>query len=68
MNVGAIAAASAIAPDPGLRMIPMENPTPMRTPGLLFNNAAPQSRACRAFVALLRRRAMGQSSLSVRPA
>lgn len=68
MNVGAIAAASAIAPDPGLRMIPMESPTPMRTPGLLFDNAAPQSRACRAFVALLRRRAMGPVALSVSPA
>ncbi|MGY6272300.1 LysR substrate-binding domain-containing protein [Achromobacter denitrificans] len=68
MNVGAIAAASAISPDPGLRMIPMENPTPIRTPGLLFSNTAPQSRACRAFVALLRRRAAGHSSLSVRTA
>jgi len=61
MHVGAIAAASAIARDPGLRMIPLENPTPMRTPGLLFNNARPQTRAGRAFTALLRRRAMDHS-------
>ncbi|CAP43222.1 LysR substrate-binding domain-containing protein [Bordetella petrii] len=58
LPVGAIAAPSAVAPSPALRMIPMENPTPMRTPGLLLNREVPQSRPGRAFAALLRKQAM----------
>src|SRR3546814_2318637 len=38
LPVGAIAAASAVTPNPALRLIPMESPTPMRTPGLLFRS------------------------------
>ncbi|MCD0502717.1 LysR substrate-binding domain-containing protein [Bordetella petrii] len=62
LNVGAIAAASAVAPSPALRMIPMENPTPMRTPGLLFNPRLQQTRASRAFAALLRKQAMNNGA------
>lgn len=58
LPVGAIAAPSALAPDPALRLIPMESPTPMRTPGLLLNREQPQTPPGRAFAALLRKRAM----------
>lgn len=62
MPVGMIAAAGAIALNPSLRVIALENPTPMRTPGLLFNSEMPRSRASRAFAALLRRRAASRSA------
>lgn len=55
--VGMIAARSAIGSDPALRVIPLENPTPIRTPGLLFKNDRPQSRPGRAFAALVRKQA-----------
>lgn len=57
--VAAIVAPSAITPNAALRVIPMENPTPMRTPGLLLNPAVPQNRAGRAFAGLLRKQAIG---------
>jgi len=56
-RIGAIVAASAMTVGSTLRMIPMESPTPMRTPGLLFNAARPLGRASRAFAALLRKQA-----------
>ncbi|CAM3627645.1 LysR family transcriptional regulator [Bordetella sputigena] len=62
MQVGTIAVAGAAALNPALRVIPLENPTPMRTPGLLFNSELPQSRASRAFAALLRRQAMSRGA------
>lgn len=62
MHVGTIAVAGATALNRALRTIPLENPTPMRTPGLLFNSELPQSRASRAFAALLRRRAMARGA------
>jgi LysR family cyn operon transcriptional activator len=58
-NVGAIVAPNAIARDSGLRMIPLENPTPVRTPGLLFKADHPLDRAAKAFAALVRKQAMG---------
>jgi LysR family cyn operon transcriptional activator len=62
MQVATIAVAASTTLHPALRVIPLENPTPMRTPGLLFNSALPQSRASRAFAALLRRRAMARGA------
>ncbi|HYG42830.1 MAG TPA: LysR family transcriptional regulator substrate-binding protein, partial [Bordetella sp.] len=62
LPVGCIAAASAITPNPALRMIPMESPTPMRTPGLLLNPGLPQTRPGRAFAALLRKQAVASSA------
>ena len=67
LPVGTIAAATAIAPNPALRIIPMESPTPMRTPGLLLNPALPQSRPGRAFAALLRKQAMGSGAAAPAP-
>ncbi|MVW79043.1 LysR substrate-binding domain-containing protein [Bordetella sp. 02P26C-1] len=57
LPVGCIAAASAIPPNPSLRLIPLEGPTPMRTPGLLFNPRLPQTRPGLAFAGLLRKHA-----------
>ncbi|OZI60596.1 LysR substrate-binding domain-containing protein [Bordetella genomosp. 11] len=68
MQVGTIAVAGATALHRALRTIPLENPTPMRTPGLLFNNGRPQSPASRAFAALLRRRAMARGGRTARRA
>lgn len=66
MQVGTIAVAGATSLHRALRTIPLENPTPMRTPGLLFNNGRPQSPASRAFAALLRRRAMARGARTAR--
>jgi LysR family cyn operon transcriptional activator len=62
MEVATIAAASAVTLNPSLRVVPIENPTPMRVPGLLFKNGSAQTKASRAFAALLRRRAMARGS------
>jgi LysR family cyn operon transcriptional activator len=58
-DVAAIVAHNAMAHDSGLRMIPLENPTPVRTPGLLFKGNHPLDRAGKAFAALVRKQAMG---------
>lgn len=55
--IGTIAAPSAVGSNPALRLVPIESPTPMRTPGLLFNADQPRSRAARGFTALLRQQA-----------
>jgi LysR family transcriptional regulator, cyn operon transcriptional activator len=38
----------------GLRAIPLEDPTPLRTPGLLWKTDSPGSSACRSFIAIVR--------------
>lgn len=60
-DVGAVVAGNAVAQDSGLKMIPLENPTPVRTPGLLFKADHPQDRAGKAFAALVRKQAMGRA-------
>jgi LysR family cyn operon transcriptional activator len=62
IQVGAIVAANALGQMTGLAIVPMENPTPLRTPGLLFKDDRPQTRAVRAFAALLRKTAMASTS------
>lgn len=62
IQVGAIVAANALGQTTGLSVVPMENPTPLRTPGLLFKDDGPQTRAVRAFAALLRKTAMASTS------
>ena len=61
INVGAIMAANAVGHRDGLCVVPMESPTPLRTPGLLFKQGAPQTLQARAFVALLRKTAMAST-------
>ena len=57
-QAGAIVAANAIGSNMGLCVVPMESPTPIRTPGLLFKENLAPTRPVRAFVALLRKTAM----------
>jgi LysR family cyn operon transcriptional activator len=56
---GTIVAANVIRESTGLRQVALEDPTPVRTPGLLFNADQQLARPTRAFVTLLRRTATG---------
>lgn len=61
-HLGAIISRLA-APDAGdLRIVPLENPTPLRTPGVLNRRGAAQSPALRSFIAILRRVALRQEA------
>jgi len=62
IQVGAIVAANAVNPNLGLCLVPLENPTPMRTPGLLFRGGEPQSRLARDFAGLIRKQALATTS------
>ena len=60
--VGAIVAVNAIpAGLPGLRTIPIESPTPIRTPGILWRLEAPQEAAAQSFAVIVRKTALGHS-------
>ncbi|MEI2415228.1 LysR substrate-binding domain-containing protein [Orrella sp. JC864] len=56
--IGAIVAPSAVRSQAGLKLVPLENPTPLRTPGLLFKASRERTRPAIAFAALLRRLAV----------
>jgi LysR family cyn operon transcriptional activator len=57
MPVGAIAAVNAVPPAmAGLRMVPIESPTPIRTPGLVWPES-PQAAAVEAFAVVVRKTA-----------
>jgi len=62
MPIATIAAVNAVPAGLDLALIPLESPTPIRTPGLLFNETAPQIRPVRAFAALLRKTAAGREA------
>ncbi len=56
IRIGAIIAPSSIAGrEQNLRVIALESPTPVRTPGLLFSDEYAPTSAGRAFAALIRR-------------
>jgi LysR family cyn operon transcriptional activator len=58
MPVAAIAAVGAVPPTmAGLCMIPMESPTPIRTPGLLWPRAAEHTAAVQSFAVIVRKAA-----------
>jgi len=48
-----------------VKTIPLESPTPMRTPGILWKRDTEQSPAVRSFAAAMRKMALGRS---LRPA
>jgi LysR family cyn operon transcriptional activator len=48
-----------------VKTIPLESPTPMRTPGILWKRDAEQPAAVRSFAAAMRKMALGRS---LRPA
>lgn len=51
---GAIVSEHAVPEDSELRVVPLEDPTPLRTPGILWKTDTPGSSACRSFVAVVR--------------
>jgi len=62
MQIGAIAAINAVpAAMSGLRMIPIESPTPIRTPGILWRLGAQQAPAVQSFAVIVRKTALGNS-------
>jgi LysR family cyn operon transcriptional activator len=51
---GAIVSEHAVSERAGLHVVPLEDPTPLRTPGILWKTDVPGSSACRSFVAIVR--------------
>jgi LysR family cyn operon transcriptional activator len=69
MPIGAIVAVNAVpAALQGLRMIPIESPTPIRTPGILWRQQADKAAAVHSFAVIVRRTALGNSLRQVVPA
>jgi LysR family cyn operon transcriptional activator len=60
-----IVAPQAVPPRDDLRVIPLESPTPVRTPGILWQRGARQTPAVRSFANGIRKIALGRS---LRPA
>jgi len=64
-QLAAIVSSHAVQPRDDVRVIPLESPTPVRTPGMLWKRDAKQAPAVRSFAASIRKLALGQS---LRPA
>lgn len=60
-QIAAIVARNAVPPGLGLSVIPIESPTPMRTPGLLWQRNRDQQPPIRSFAAIVRRTALRES-------
>ena len=57
--VGTIVSANAVPPDGvGLRTVPIESPTPIRTPGLLWRTTGVKAPALQAFAVIVRKTAL----------
>jgi len=56
--IGTIVSRSAILPGHDLRAIPIESPTPIRTPGMLWKEDAVQSTLVKSFAAIVRKIAL----------
>jgi LysR family cyn operon transcriptional activator len=56
-DLAGIVAETAVAPAPDLAVIPLEDPTPRRTPGLLWKKGAARSPTMRLMAAIIRRAA-----------
>ena len=62
MQIAAIAATNAVPKAmKGLRVIPLESPTPIRTPGLLWRLGGKQAAPVRSFAVIVRKTALGNS-------
>ena len=48
-------------PTPGLVVVPIESPTPVRTPGILWQRNREQAPPIRSFAAIVRRTALRES-------
>lgn len=64
-QLATIVSAHAVTPREDVRILPLESPTPVRTPGMLWKREARQSPAVRSFAACIRKLALGRS-LAVR--
>jgi len=64
-DLAAIISSHAIEPREDLRMVPLESPTPVRTPGMLWKRDAKQTPTVRSFASCIRKLALGRS---LRPA
>jgi LysR family transcriptional regulator, cyn operon transcriptional activator len=61
--VGTIVSANAVPPElAGLRTVPIESPTPIRTPGLLWRAEAAKAPALQAFAVIVRKTAIGMQA------
>jgi LysR family cyn operon transcriptional activator len=62
MQIGAIVAINAVpAAMSGLQMIPIESPTPIRTPGMLWRVDAEKAAPVQSFAVIVRKTALGNS-------
>jgi LysR family cyn operon transcriptional activator len=59
MQIGAIISRQALTEVKDLCVIPIENPTPMRTPGILWNRDRQPTAAAKSFAVILRNAVMG---------
>lgn len=55
LNIAAIVSRQAISQIPEVRVVPLENPTPMRTPGILWNRAVQHAVLAKSFAVIVRR-------------
>jgi len=62
--VATIVSRNAILPDRDLRAIPIESPTPIRTPGMLWKDDAVQSTLIKSFAAIVRKIALDSARRS----
>jgi LysR family cyn operon transcriptional activator len=57
-QIGAIVASNAVPQGAGLCIVPLESPTPIRTPGILWRRDVKQSPQARSFSSIVRKLAM----------
>jgi LysR family cyn operon transcriptional activator len=60
-RIGAIVAVGAVPPGAGLRTVPLESPTPIRTPGILRKRGAKETMQTRSFSSIVRKVASSSS-------
>ena len=60
-QLAAIVSSHAVQPRDDVRVIPLESPTPVRTPGMLWKRDAKQPSAVRSFASSIRKLALGRS-------
>jgi LysR family transcriptional regulator, cyn operon transcriptional activator len=60
-QLAAIVSRHAVQPRDDVRVIPIESPTPVRSPGMLWKRDAGQSPAVRSFASCIRKLALGRS-------
>jgi LysR family cyn operon transcriptional activator len=65
IDIGAIISRQALIDVRDLHIIPIENPTPMRTPGILWNRNHQPTAAAKSFAVILRNSVVGAPKASV---